>query len=170
MHKEVGEFLARVRALAPKAFEARKVFEAGSFDVNGTPRPLFQPGTEYVGVDWRPGPGVDKVSLIHEYSGHPSGHFDVAISTETFEHDPHWAHSLTRMIDLVRRGGHLIVTAAGPGRDPHCVETAPKKGYYAGIALEQLLRVVTGKTRWSVIYAEDDPVAQDVRVAAFEKL
>lgn len=170
MHKEVGEFLSRVCALAPKVFEAKKVFEAGSFDVNGTPRPLFKQCVEYVGVDWRSGPGVDKVSLIHQYGGHPHGYFDVAISTETLEHDPHWELSLAKMIDLVRPGGSVIVTTAGPGRDPHCIETAPNPQYYGNLKLFTLLAGVAGRARWASVHAEDDPVAKDVRVAALGKM
>ena len=57
---------------------------------------------EYVGLDWRPGPGVDVVSLVHEYK--PGRHFDTVISTEMLEHDPHWRESVQRMIELVKPG------------------------------------------------------------------
>ena len=36
--------------------------------------------TEYIGLDWRPGPGVDVVGLVHEYQ--PGRLFDTVISTE----------------------------------------------------------------------------------------
>jgi SAM-dependent methyltransferase len=175
MHPEVTGFLNRMKVSRPDAFSVRRVLEAGSLDVNGTPRSYFKDATEYVGVDWRPGPGVDKVSLMHEYNGHAPEHFDTVISTEMLEHDPHWESSLVKMIGLLKPGGNLIVTAAGRERDPHCIETSPKAGYYNGLDLQQLLQAVTGKTmwmrvRWAHIHAEDDPVAKDVRVAAFGKM
>ena len=170
MHKEVADFLTRMKAAHPNVFLAQRVLEAGSLDVNGTPRPFFPLAEEYVGVDWRMGPGVDKVSLMHEYCGRPFGYLDVAISTEAFEHDPYWAFSFMRMIDLVRPGGAIIVTAAGLEREPHCLETSPKAGYYKGLAPQQLLEVALKQARWKSVLVEDDPVAKDVRLMAVGKI
>ena len=49
-----------------EAFVCDSVLECGSYNVNGSVRDLFAV-REYIGLDWRPGPGVDVVNLVHEY-------------------------------------------------------------------------------------------------------
>lgn len=162
MHPEATGYLKRMKALHPEIFKG-KILECGSYDVNGNPRGFFE-ATEYVGLDWRPGPGVDRVSLIHEYEGHPDGYFDTAVSMETFEHDPYWKASLERMIHLVRKGGAILVTCAGPGRFIHCTETSPT-AYYANISLDELLRVTMAYARSvTMVEGEYDPMACDTRL------
>ena len=175
MHPEVTDFLIRVKMNYSDVFRGR-VFEAGSMDVNGTPRPFFD-ATEYVGADWRPGPGVDWVGLIHDYTVKPDGYFDTVVSTETLEHDPNWPYSVNRMVDLVRVGGSLVITCAGPGREPHCVETAPptsvgtiKTRYYGNLSLRDLLGQILNRADFRVVVGEDDPKAHDTRVLAYQKL
>ena len=113
MHLEVKEWLGELQKQHPEAFACDSVLECGSYNVNGSVRGLFT-AREYVGLDWRPGPGVDVVSLAHEYR--PGRHFDTVISTEMLEHDPHWRESVQRMVELVKPGGWLIITCAAPGR------------------------------------------------------
>jgi len=57
----------------------------GSLDVNGTPRELFKE-CEYVGVDIRPGDGVDHV-MTGAQSGFLDDAFHVVLYLETMEHD-----------------------------------------------------------------------------------
>jgi SAM-dependent methyltransferase len=138
MHKQVMQFLSSVKEQYPALFRGTRVLECGSLNINGTPRVFFEEPAEYVGLDWRPGPGVDVVSLAHEYYGHPDDHFDVVISTEMLEHDPHWMHSIHRMTQLVKPGGALIITCAGPGRAEHETYTSPESGYYRVISAMEL--------------------------------
>ena len=74
--------------------------EIGSYDVNGSVRPLvavLKP-REYIGVDLRPGPGVDVVcdacsgALADRY-----GRFDIVIATETLEHVQSWPRFVREM-------------------------------------------------------------------------
>src|SRR3989304_2496898 len=102
MHNEGLIFLGEHKRLYPDVFRAKRVIEAGSLDINGTPRKFFEHAEIYRGVDHRPGPGVDRISLFHEYRQDPDGFFDVAISTEMLEHDPNWRLSLVRMKELTR--------------------------------------------------------------------
>ena len=114
MHQEVRDWLGELRRQYLEAFVCDSVLECGSYNVNGSVRGLFA-AREYVGLDWRPGPGVDVVSLVHEYQ--PGRKFDTVISTEMLEHDPHWRESVQRMIDLVKAGRDADhhVRGAGPG-------------------------------------------------------
>jgi len=130
MHSSVLDWLTGLKAEMPGLFRGRRVLECGSYDINGSARPLFE-DCEYVGLDWRPGPGVDVVALVHGYA--PDAPFDVALSTEMLEHDPYWAASVRRMCELLRPGGALLLTWASPSRPAHEVETAPVEGYYCGL-------------------------------------
>ena len=91
MHIEVRDWLGELRRQYSDAFVVDSVLECGSYNVNGSVRDLFT-AREYVGLDWRPGPAVDVVSLVHEYQ--PGRMFDTVISTEMLEHDPHWRESV----------------------------------------------------------------------------
>ena len=152
MHQEVREWLGELRRQHPEAFVCDSVLECGSYNVNGSVRDLFAAvghPTEYIGLDWRPGPGVDVVSLVHEYQ--PGRHFDTVISTEMLEHDPHWRASVARMIELVKPGGWLIITCAAPGRGEHEMGCAPEPEYYyeiGGSELSDLVRKSFDRVRW----------------------
>jgi GT2 family glycosyltransferase len=169
MHEQVQDFLRRTRERWAAVGEARRIVECGAFIVNGSPREVFGEGTEeYVGVDWRPGPGVDAVALVHEYRGRPDGWFDLALSTEMLEHDPHWRESLRRMVELVRPEGSVVVTCAGPRRPAHEVNCAPVQ-HYQGLAMGEVMAQVQGCGRWLCVWAEEHTLPNDTYVAAIGK-
>jgi SAM-dependent methyltransferase len=116
-HPEQAAFFAAVAAANADLVRGGRVLEIGSYDVNGTIRSLFGGAADYVGVDLTEGPGVDVLSLGHEYTSELP--FDAAISGECFEHDPHWADSLANMIALTRPGGLVAFTCASRGRPEH---------------------------------------------------
>ena len=103
--------------------DRRRVLEFGSLDMNGTAREVLGGCPKYVGVDWRPGKGVDVVCLAHEYRA--AQPFDVGVCTEMLEHDPHWRRTLAALAANVRRGGVLLITCAGPAREEHELDCAP---------------------------------------------
>lgn len=92
------------------------VLEVGSLDVNGSVRRFF-PGP-YVGLDMRPGPGVDVVGTADALP-FPDAAFDVVVSTEMLEHDPSPWLSLAEMGRVLKPGGHLILTTRGNGFGEH---------------------------------------------------
>ncbi len=116
-HPEQAAYFAAVVDANGDLVRGGRVLEIGSYDVNGTIRSLFAGSAEYVGVDLTEGPGVDVVSLGHEYTSDTL--FDAAISGECFEHDPHWVDSLTNMIKLTRPGGLVAFSCASRGRPEH---------------------------------------------------
>lgn len=106
-----------VRAFVEDVVEAvdlpDPVVEFGSLQVEATQgidlRSLF-PGRPYVGTDFRPGPGVDRVEDLRALN-FENGEVGTAICLETLEHvsDPPLAcRELTR---VVSDGGVLIVSA-----------------------------------------------------------
>lgn len=92
------------------------VIEVGSYDVNGSVRPLFSGARSYLGVDIRPGPGVDVVADIDATESLP---VDVVVSTEMLEHTPRPWVSVDKMARMLRPGGHLVLTTRAPGFGVH---------------------------------------------------
>ncbi len=135
MHGEIKSFLSQVRHVAKLGDQPRlRVVEIGSYDMNGSPREVFAPvARSYVGVDHRPGPGVDIVSLAHAYT--PAQPFDLAVCCQMLEHDPFWTLTLVHLAWLVREGGIVIVTCAGPGYVRHELDTSP--GYDPALPADQ---------------------------------
>lgn len=180
MHNEIRAFFVRMRANNGMAFNAKRVLECGSYDINGNPRNFFRGAEEYVGLDWRPGPMVDVVSLVHEYREKPDGYFDFVIATSLIEHDPHWQDSLTRMIDLLADGGSILITCGGPGFHEHEKETAPSytRGfeqhgpgeYYHNHEMRTIIEHLCSQARFRRIFLEDDPVTKDLRIFATDKM
>lgn len=122
MHRQVLDFFDEISKSHSELFTVRKVLDAGSLDVNGSPRKYFDDECEYIGVDAKNGKGVDWWGIFHEYSEKPAGYFDVCLTTEMLEHDPYWRLSLQHMVTMTRLGGSLIISCAGPGRGPHGVK------------------------------------------------
>lgn len=117
-HPEQLGYFAAVAEANQHLIDRGRVLEIGSYDVNGTIRALFDRAAEYVGVDLTPGPGVDRVDYGHEVDD-PDATFDVAISGECFEHDPHWRETFANMVRLTRPGGLVAFSCAARGRPEH---------------------------------------------------
>jgi SAM-dependent methyltransferase len=94
----------------------RSVLEVGSYDVNGSVRPLFS--GPYVGIDLRPGPGVDIVAAAARLPFRCDS-FDVVVCTEVLEHDPSPWLSLPEMARVLAPDGVMLVTARGIGYPLH---------------------------------------------------
>lgn len=103
--------------------EPGDVLEVGSMDVNGSPRSVFQAvAKSYIGVDMLPGKGVDVLLDITEGilgSWLEDRRFDLVICAEMLEHctDPLCAVRVMRQ--LLKPGGHLILTSPANGFPMH---------------------------------------------------
>ena len=104
-----------VAAMLKNAEIKGRVLEVGSFNVNGTIRPLFADKMrfpEYVGIDMREGKGVDVVMDSNSLQ-YPDDSWDVVVSCDTLEHDRHPWESLKEFHRVLRPDGWLVVIAAG---------------------------------------------------------
>lgn len=118
MHPSVMAWCRAVVALY--RLNRGRVLEVGSFDVNGSVRPLFDRAEVYVGVDIRPGPGVDVVVDPDTLeAGVPLAGADVVISTEMLEHCQRPWLTVPAMARALVDGGHLVVTTRGFGYGEH---------------------------------------------------
>jgi len=149
MHSEIMEFLGRAFRDSGAA-SGRSVVEFGSFNINGSAREVFGVLPHYVGVDWRPGPGVDVVSLAHDYkrAADVPAH-DVGLSCQCLEHDPYWDSTLRTLFRAVTTDhdgpAWIVVTCAGPGYPVHELETAPVIDgvpYYRNVSTDEIVEVL----------------------------
>jgi predicted SAM-dependent methyltransferase len=111
-----------VKTIQVQEFKNKRVLEIGSFDVNGSVRPLIescQP-QEYIGIDIRPGQKVNLVlsgEEIVDYFGPES--FDVIVSTETLEHVQDWRKFVNNIKTAVKIGGYVYLTVCPPKMGKH---------------------------------------------------
>ncbi len=117
MHSESYREMTRlVRTYMQKDHKYR-ILDVGSYDVNGTYRPLFEhPNWRYEGADLQPGPNVDLVIADPYAWPLPDDSFDVIISGQVFEHIEFFWLTWKEMARLIRPGGFifLIVPSRGP--------------------------------------------------------
>lgn len=122
MHPEMMKFCLDVKIQSPQHFEDVFVLDCGSLDVNGNNKYLFpdlRDGVSfYHGIDIAAGWNVDEVCKIHEYEPGQNV-IDTILCVEVFEHDEHFLKSTAHMVDILRPGGLLLITCAGPKRNPH---------------------------------------------------
>lgn len=110
------------QALPESEIRSKTVIEVGSLDVNGSVRPYLEARgpAAYVGIDLRPGPGVDvvcdAVDLDRRFG--PNA-FDVLISTELLEHARDWKKIVRNFKHVVKPHGLLVVTTRSFGVDFH---------------------------------------------------
>ncbi len=86
------------------------VLDVGSYDENGTHRPLCERrGLSYTGLDVRPGPNVDIVAeqpYTYPFSG---GAFDLVISGQAMEHIQDLRAWIDECVRVLKPGGRLCI-------------------------------------------------------------
>lgn len=87
----------------------KKVLDVGSFDVNGTFRPLFS-AHEYTGTDLAAGPNVDVIQPDAFTLPFPDGFFDVVISGNMLEHCTMPWKIVLEMDRVLKPGGLMAIT------------------------------------------------------------
>jgi len=128
MHDVNIELWRQFRLVYPDYFHRKRVLEVGSQDVNGSIKQLFTE-CDYTGVDWRPGPNVDIVSLAHDMKFDTP--FDAVVSASMLEHDPYWKQSLETMIQYIKPDGILMLSWGAALNAEHHNETAPDGKFHA---------------------------------------
>ena len=161
MHASV---LAWIReAVTRGEIEGGRVLEVGSYNVNGTVRPILEAHhpAEYRGVDATSGPGVDQVvdctALVDTFR---PGSWDVVVSTEMLEHVENWRASVRNLINVVAPGGLLIITTRSPGFPYH-----PFPGDFWRYTCDSFQRIL-GNAGLTPVEVGEDPQAPGVFVKA----
>lgn len=167
MHQRAKDYVKGfVQELAERNLDANvilRVVEFGSYDVNGSVRDLFH-GLPYTGVDVRSGKGVDVVGDAAEWG--EDGCCEVVVSTEVLEHAENAAALVANAFRLLVAGGVFIVTAAGPGRNPHGNDGgAVGDEFYRNIEPGELAEWLD-EAGFSDYEIDVTPDGQDIRVTA----
>jgi len=142
MHAEAWNWLeAQIR---PHLASARQVLDCGGCDVNGSPRPLFSPVTDYLVLDARAGANVDLVADAVTWIPPREfrGAFDVTLCTEVFEHVEHWRGVLYNLWLILRPAGTCLITCATHPRPAHSIvgmEPPPAGEWYGNIDPQDIL-------------------------------
>ncbi len=159
MHLSNMKFWEHCASIYPQYFGDSSVLELGSKYVNGTVRDVFI-CDDYVGVDWESGPCVDRVSKVHELDIETQ--FDAVVSASMLEHDPFWEQSITKMVELLKQDGVLILSWGAALNAPHCYDVSPDGGFHnlkAGLVLDLLKRlgiyIHIFKYEANLLYAKD---------------
>ena len=108
MHAEAYEAMRQLLGRGPG--RGARVLDVGSYDVNGTYRPLVEGrGWEYTGLDVAAGPNVDVVTADAYRFPFEDGAFDVVLTGSTMEHVEaiwRWVPELARVL---KPGGLLAI-------------------------------------------------------------
>ncbi len=90
-----------------------KVLDVGSYDVNGSYKPLFnEPKYRYFGLDLEAGPNVDIVlENPYNWDSIESDSFDIVISGQAFEHIEFFWKTMEEMTRVLKKDGLLCLIA-----------------------------------------------------------
>lgn len=94
---------------------AAKILEVGAQNVNGTLRDHAPRNAQYIGLDFAPGEGVDKVITGLEDWDVPDAHFDLVIASSVFEHDAAFWMTFLAMCRKTKPGGYIYMSAPSNG-------------------------------------------------------
>lgn len=162
MHAEAMEFLKRLTLHGD-------VLEIGSRNVNGSARDAFPDKSDmmdWVGVDIIDGPGVHIVKDATDETWRPLFSMHNVICCEVLEHCKEWPKILQNAWHYLTANGVMIITCAGPGRQPHsAIDGGPLLDgeYYQNISAEEL-RAELIKAGFRTVYA--DQSGTDTRAIA----
>jgi hypothetical protein len=161
MHPEAWQWLET--QIRPQLAFARRALDLGGHDVNGSPRALFSFATDYRVLDAQPAVDVDIVADAATWLPPCEfrGAFDVTLSTEVFEHTPHWRAIVYNLWLTLARGGTCLVTCATEPRRAHSIAGVvppPDGEWYANVAPGELLTVMRSLFRGveHVVHARGD--------------
>lgn len=161
MHKEVKQFIRKVRRNHPRFFFNSDVLEFGSAIINGSPRSFFWLA-DYTGIDLFGGKGVDVIGNGDTF--YRCYYADVTVSTECLEHCATWEGLLLNMFRHTTPKGLMIVTCAGPKRERHGVadnhpEDSPATNdYYRNVSIIEFQEVLFPSmfSSYFIRYARDE--------------
>lgn len=109
MHKQALDIMREL--LTDHVKPGQTVLDVGSYDVNGTLRPLCEElGLIYSGLDLEPGPNVDIVSENPYEFPLATDSFDVVVSCSTMEHVQAIWRWVPELVRVLKPGGLLAIT------------------------------------------------------------
>jgi SAM-dependent methyltransferase len=86
-----------------------RILDLGSQDVNGSLRTVSPAGSEYIGVDFTEGKGVDVIIENPYELPFDDGHFDMCVSSSCFEHSEMFWLVFLEMLRVLKPSGLLYL-------------------------------------------------------------
>lgn len=128
------------------------VCDYGSYDVNGSYRPIFEePGWKYFGIDMAAGKNVDVVlKNPYRWSGVGTASVDVVVSGQAFEHTEYFWVTILEIYRILKPGGLCCIIAPATGPE-HRYPVDCWRIYQDGmraIAVFGGLEVIVAQTHW----------------------
>jgi SAM-dependent methyltransferase len=118
----VSAIVFAAKNLDKSEIKGKRVIDVGSYDFNGSIRPLIESWepAEYIGVDILDGASVDVVcnadDLVDKF-GKES--FDVVLSLEMLEHSRNWKRSISNIKNICKPNGIILITTRSYGYPCH---------------------------------------------------
>ncbi|MEQ8541855.1 MAG: methyltransferase domain-containing protein [Coleofasciculus sp. D1-CHI-01] len=118
----ISAILFVARNLDKAEIRGKRIIDVGSYDFNGSIRPLIESWepAEYIGVDILNGSSVDVVcnadDLVDKF-GKES--FDVVLSLEMLEHSRNWKRSISNIKNICKPNGIILITTRSYGHPCH---------------------------------------------------
>lgn len=114
MHPTAYEFATKFyHTFCASLPKEAKIVDFGSYDVNGTLRPIFK-NHDYIGIDMSSGPNVD---IVCNNSDTPfeTGSIDIVVSSSCLEHDECFWETFLEMCRIVKVDGLIYINAPSAG-------------------------------------------------------
>lgn len=118
MHKEAYENAKKfvLKYLWEKFNQELLILDVGSYNVNGTLKPLFSnPKWKYFGLDITSGDNVDIVLTDPYKFLIEDNYFDVIVSSSCLEHDPMFWLTFKEMVRVCKDGGLIYLNVPSTG-------------------------------------------------------
>jgi SAM-dependent methyltransferase len=147
MHTSCLQWLER--SITKYELAPRSTLECGSYDQNGSARPFFTGA--YLGIDSRPGPGVDQIMSAGDLAFGDAS-FEVVVCTEMLEHDPTFWMSLCEMSRVLQPSGYLLLSTRSNGFPDHHHPV----DYYR-FTIEAITFLMTDLAELELVDIEPDP-------------
>lgn len=109
-------------SLSADDVRGKKVLEIGSYDVNGSLRPIIESWNpqSYIGIDIVKGPGVDVLCKAENLAGRFGDEaFDLVIATELLEHVLDWKEAVANIKLICKENGLILITTRSRGFEYH---------------------------------------------------
>lgn len=91
-----------------------KILDVGSYDVNGSMRPVFEPYGEYIGLDIEEGNNVDLVGDLYNFPLEDNS-VDIIVSSSCFEHAKLFWVTFNEMVRVLKTGGLIYINTPSRG-------------------------------------------------------
>lgn len=108
--------------------ENKIVLDIGSYDVNGTLKPIFLQAKQYIGLDQCKGKNVDIVAASHNIPLEDNS-IDIIVSSSCFEHDTMFWITFKEMCRLIKPNGYIYINA--PSNGPYHAHPVDNWRFYA---------------------------------------